>query len=153
MGIQGTVGGTRQVPDLHGVTYGAMRWIAADLGVTVSSALLPHGITGLYRESDQRIVIDRSMTYRQKRCTLAHELMHWKHGDVSCSIGCSCRNEHRARMATAIALIDVDEYATVERMYEGQFCLIADALDVTHQVLSDWQSLLNDRLLESSTCF
>ncbi|MCX8646280.1 hypothetical protein J3T92_06630, partial [Bifidobacterium sp. B4081] len=27
------------------------------------------------------ILIDRSMTYTQKRCTLVHELIHWQHAD------------------------------------------------------------------------
>ena len=123
-----TTEGMRMLPDLHGVTYGSMRRICDQLGVTVSSAILPHGLNGLYREADQRILIDRTMTYRQKRCTLAHELMHWKYGDQSCGIP---YEERRARKNTALALIDSAEYANAEAIYEGNTALIMDALEVT----------------------
>lgn len=144
------VGGIRRLPDLHGVTYGEMRWIADSLGVRVSSARLPKGMSGLYREADQRILLELNMTYRQKRCALAHELMHWKRGDQTCSTCESCRQERRARRDTALALIDPVDYATAENVCDGDPSAIAEELEVTKQVLEDWRTMLHDGLLPSA---
>ena len=142
-------GGIRRLPDLHGVTYGEMRWIADSLGVRVSSARLPKGMSGLYREADQRILLELNMTYTQKRCALAHELMHWKRGDQTCSTCESCRQERRARRDTALALIDPLDYATAENVCDGDPSAIAEELEITKQVLDDFQNLLHDGMLSA----
>ena len=144
------VGGIRRLPDLHGVTYGEMRWIADSLGVRVSSARLPKGMSGLYRDADQRILLELNMTYTQKRCALAHELMHWRRGDQTCSTCESCRQERRARRDTALALIDPVDYATAENVCDGDPSAIAEELEVTKQVLEDWRTMLHDGLLPAA---
>ena len=144
------VGGIRRLPDLHGVTYSEMRWIADSLGIRVSSARLPKGMSGLYREADQRILLELNMTYRQKRCALAHELMHWRRGDQTCSTCESCRQERRARRDTALALIDPVDYATAENVCDGDPSAIAEELEVTKQVLEDWRTMLHDGLLPAA---
>ena len=141
------VGGIRRLPDLHGVNYSEMRWIADSLGIRVSSANLPKGTSGLYRDTDQRILLELNMTYRQKRCALAHELMHWRRGDQTCSTCESCRQERRARRDTALALIDPVDYATAESVCDGDPSAIAEELEVTKQVLEDWRDLLHDGML------
>lgn len=45
---------------------------------------LPENINGVYDELTHIIVIDPRLNERQKRCTLAHELLHWTHGDARC---------------------------------------------------------------------
>lgn len=87
------------------------------------------------------------MTYRQKRCALAHELMHWRRGDQTCSTCESCRQERRARRDTALALIDPVDYATAENVCDGDPSAIADELEVTKQVIDDWQNLLHDGMM------
>ncbi len=144
------VGGIRRLPDLHGVNYSEMRWIADSLGIRVSSANLPKGTNGLYRDTDQRILLELNMTYRQKRCALAHELMHWRRGDQTCSTRESCRQERRARRDTAIALIDPVDYATAENVCDGDPSAIAEELEVTKQVLEDFRNMLHDGMLPFS---
>lgn len=124
------------------VSYGGLRRYADNLGITVCSELLPEGLQGFYCENVQTIIIDRSMTYTQKRCTLAHELMHWKHMDLACSEDIHTKQEHRARKEAATMLINPIEYATLETAYEGGIYLIADDLDVTKQVVEDYRKLV-----------
>lgn len=49
-----------------------------------------------------------------------------------------------ARRETALRLINPTEYAIAERMYEGDSFLIAQALDVTVQVVEDYKEMLHD---------
>ena len=81
---------TTSLPDLpdlpidRRMTYGAMRRAIIGLPVTVSSAILPDGLWGCYDNENNVILIDRRLTYTAKRCTLVHELLHWRHGDTGC---------------------------------------------------------------------
>ena len=78
---------TTSLPDLpidRRMTYGAMRRAIIGLPVTVSSAILPDGLWGCYDDENRVILIDRRLTYTAKRCTLVHELLHWRHGDTGC---------------------------------------------------------------------
>lgn len=134
---------TTSLPDLpidRRMTYGAMRRAIVGLPVTVSSAILPGGLWGCYDNETRVILIDRRLTYTAKRCTLVHELLHWKHGDIGCSNDRS-KLERRARRQTALLLVDPAELALLERMYEHEW-QIADELDITTQVLEDYRSTL-----------
>ena len=75
--------------------------------------------------------------------TLAHELSHARHHDRGCDPNGS-KAERRARRETALRLINPTEYAIAEQMYEGDSYLIAQALDVTVQVIEDYKELLHD---------
>lgn len=75
--------------------------------------------------------------------TLAHELAHARHHDRGCDPNGS-KAERRARRETALRLINPTEYAIAEQMYEGDSYLIAQALDVTVQVIEDYKELLHD---------
>lgn len=77
--------------------------------------------------------------------TLAHELAHARHHDRGCDPNGS-KAERRARRETALRLINPTEYAIAEQMYEGDSYLIAQALDVTVQVIEDSKELLHDRV-------
>ena len=87
-------------------------------------------------------MIDRRLTYAAKRCTLVHELLHWKYGDDGCSNDRS-RQERRTRTQTALLLIDPIELAALERMYDDDLWSIAEELNVTTQVLTDYRAMLN----------
>ncbi|WP_033513269.1 ImmA/IrrE family metallo-endopeptidase [Bifidobacterium mongoliense] len=122
-----------------------MRHVVDNLDIEVRSAILPHGYYGLYDDVRKLILIHRNMTYTMKRCTLAHELIHWVYGDNTCRGTMGARMEHRTRRETATLLLDPVEYASAENIYEGDAALIALELDVTEQVVKDYQALVLDR--------
>lgn len=124
------------------MTYGAMRRAIIGLPVTVSSAILPDGLWGCYDAENHVILIDRRLTYTAKRCTLTHELLHWKHGDDGCANDRS-KVEARTRRQTALMLVDPAELALLEHMYDDDLWSIADELNVTTQVLTDYRAMLN----------
>lgn len=129
------------------MSYGQMRLALYETApeLNVSSALLPGKMDGLYCQSTNTILIDRRVTYTRKRCILVHELIHWKHGDDTTN-GChGSRLERRCRKETALLLIDPVEYATAERLYDGNIYQIANELNVTLDIINDYQQLLHDR--------
>lgn len=139
---------TTSLPDLpidRRMTYGAMRRAIIGLPVTVSSALLPDGLWGCYDNETHVILIDRRLTYTAKRCTLVHELLHWRHGDTGCSND-SSKLERRARRETALTLIDPLHYGMLEQMYEGNSWNISQELEVTQQVLGDFRQVMAERV-------
>ena len=139
---------TTSLPDLpidRRMTYGAMRRAVAGLPVTVSSAILPDGLWGCYDGENNVILIDRRLTYAAKRCTLVHELLHWRHGDTGCSND-SSKLERRARRETALTLIDPLRYGMLEQMYEGNSWNISQELEVTQQVLGDFRQVMAERV-------
>lgn len=132
------------LPDLpvdRRMTYGQMRRAVLGLPVVVASAILPGDLMGCYDRRRDVILVDRRLTYRAKRCVLVHELVHWAYGDDGEYARGLC--EVRTRRETALTLIDQGEYATAERMYEGNPWAIADELDVTMQVLRDYRAVLS----------
>lgn len=131
-------------------TYGQMRRQADNLDVTIASAHLPGNMEGCYDQHSNIILIDRSMTYTQKRCALLHELIHWAHKDTSKDGVYGSRIEHRTRRETALKLIDPIEYQTAEAMYEGDAYQIACELDVTLQVVQDYQRMLDSNATTST---
>lgn len=139
---------TTSLPDLpidRRMTYGAMRRAIVGLPVTVSSAILPDGLWGCYDDENRVILIDRRLTYAAKRCTLVHELLHWRHGDTGCSND-SSKLERRARRETALTLIDPLRYGMLEQMYEGNSWNISQELEVTQQVLGDFRLAMSERV-------
>lgn len=139
---------TTSLPDLpidRRMTYGAMRRAIIGLPVTVSSAILPDGLWGCYDDENRVILIDRRLTYAAKRCTLVHELLHWRHGDTGCSND-SSKLERRARRETALTLIDPLRYGMLEQMYEGNSWNIAQELEVTQQVLGDFRQIMAEHV-------
>lgn len=140
---------TTSLPDLpidRRMTYGAMRRAITGLPVTVSSAILPDGLWGCYDDENHVILIDRRLTYTAKRCTLVHELMHWRHGDAACDRPCRVREERRARRESALFLIEPMRYGLLEQMYEGNSWNIAQELEVTQQVLGDFRQVMAERV-------
>jgi Zn-dependent peptidase ImmA (M78 family) len=124
------------------MTYGDLRRYAETLDVTVCSGPLTKGINGVYDEGTGTIVIDRTLRYTQKRCTLVHELVHWSHGDDTCNGVMGARMERRTRRETATMLVSPDDYALAETMFDGDVAHIAAELDVTCQVVKDYRDMV-----------
>lgn len=127
------------VPDLTRMGYGDMRRYADSLGVTVCSDNLPGDRQGLYSATANTIVIDRGISYTAKRCTLVHELVHWHRGDRVCDSAIGARIEHRTRRETALLLVRPSDYALAERVYDADVFRMAAELNVTWQVVEDFQ--------------
>ncbi|MCX8647094.1 hypothetical protein J3U01_01485 [Bifidobacterium sp. B4107] len=125
------------------MTYGQMRRYAETLNVTIGSALLPAGMTGFYDEATRTILIDRQLIYCQKRCTLVHELIHWQHADATRDGVYGSRLENRTRREAALKLVNPLQYQMAEAMYEGDPYQIACELDVTIQIIQDYQRILD----------
>lgn len=131
-----------RVPELKiapHMSYGQLRRYADSLGVEVCSRNLHGDYEGFYHAATGMIIVDRAMTYTQKRCTLTHELVHWSHGDDTCNGIMGARMERRTRRETASILLNPAEYASAESVYEGDTALMAAQLDVTEQVIDDYQ--------------
>lgn len=127
---------------------------ALRLGVKVRERELSPGRCGCYYEPTRLIIIDETLPDFARRCTLAHELAHARHHDRGCDPNGS-KAERRARRETVLRLINPTEYAIAEQMYEGDSFLIAQALDVTVQVVEDYKELLHNGAVaqgEDKTC-
>ena len=116
---------------------------ALRLGVKVRERELSPGRCGCYYEPTRLIIIDETLPDFARRCTLAHELAHARHHDRGCDPNGS-KAERRARRETVLRLINPTEYAIADQMYEGDSFLIAQALDVTVQVVEDYKELLHN---------
>lgn len=130
------------------MSYGELRHYAEFLGVNVSSAVnIGNNLIGIFDLATNTIILERNATYRQKKCALAHELVHWYYGDEDGEHILKAKAETRTRHVTARLLINSSEYAKAEELYDGEIGGIAEELDVTPQVVRDYQELLDtDRL-------
>lgn len=124
---------------------------ACDGVVRVVETRLPGDVCGLYSESRLLVLVDSGMADWQKRCALVHELVHWEHGDTSCSWMQRSRVEARARREAARLLIPVEDYARAERECGANAWLLACRLQVTVQVLEDFRLFLHDMGLPSAS--
>lgn len=113
------------------------------MDVRVEERSLGRGLCGLYCDALRLVIIDDRLLDHQKVCTLCHELVHARHHDPGCGI-IGAKAERRTRKETALWLVDPVEYATAERLYDGDSYLIACELGVTVQVVEDYKSLLAD---------
>lgn len=121
-----------------GITLNQLYQIAENAGLNIIETPLNDDEMGYYDDSTHTILLDNTLNDRKKRCTLAHELIHAKHHDD----GHDKRAETRTVRETANWLIDPLEYALVEQLYEGNGTLMALELDITMQVLDDYQHIL-----------
>ncbi len=117
---------------------------ASLLGVRVEERRLPNGLCGFYYEPARLIVLDETMPDFQRRCTLCHELVHARYHDAGCGTPYGAKAERRARRQTALRLIDPVEYASAEMLCDGDAYRIACELDITLQVVKDYQDMLHD---------
>ena len=117
------------------------------LGVRVEERKLENGLCGFYYAPMRLIVLDSGLADFQRKCTLCHELVHARHHDDGCGDPAGERAERRARRETALRLVDPVEYATAEQVFEGDVWRIACELDVTVQVVRDYQDVLSQRVI------
>ena len=114
------------------------------MDVRVEERKLERGLCGLYCDALRLVIVDNRLLDHQKLCTLCHELVQARHHDPGCGI-IGAKAERRTRKETALWLVDPVEYATTERLYDGDSYLIACELGVTVQVVEDYKSLLASR--------
>lgn len=117
---------------------------ASKLGIRIEERCLPRDLCGFYYEPARLIVLDERLAGFQRRCTLCHELIHAKYHDSGCGTQYGAKCERRCRRETALTLISQADYALAERVYEGDAWMMAVELDVTVQVLRDYQQILRD---------
>ncbi|OXN01618.1 ImmA/IrrE family metallo-endopeptidase [Bifidobacterium vansinderenii] len=134
------------IPITPGMSYERMSdtALAANPQLTIELAILPGDIAGVCCPSLDTILIDQRQTDTRKRCALAHELVHYRHGDDTTSGWAGAKAEHRCRRQTALLLVNPAEYAIAEAMYDGDVYRIAAELDVTTQIIHDWQHILRE---------
>lgn len=110
--------------------------------ITIVERPLPAGVCGYYVDSQRLIVLHDKLNARQRHCTLTHELVHAAHHDTPGRKVFTERAERRARRETAKQLISEDAYITAEQLYAGNKWPMAACLNVTMQVLEDYQQLI-----------
>ncbi len=117
-----------------------MSW-ADGIGVSIFEKRLPEGLCGIYIDSQRTIIIDPTLNPTQRKCTLAHELVHAKYrDDLRYDTRGYC--ERRARRETARWLVRYEDYVAAERIYEGNRFLMSNELEVTLLVLEDFTRFL-----------
>lgn len=126
------------------LNYGPMRMLLYRTAptLTVMSDLLPDKLAGVYIRSSDTIIIDRRMSYTRKRCTLVHELVHRHYGDDTSQGPCGQYAEQRCRRETARLLVGLTDYITAEHAYDGIIEPMADMLNVSKQIVIDFQQLV-----------
>lgn len=85
------------------------------------------------------IWVDPALTEREARSLLAHELGHAYYGDDGPQPD---EAERRAWRYAANLLIDGAAYAEAERVHGPHLGALADALDVTREVVQAFQSMI-----------
>ena len=119
-------------------------------GLRVTECPLPGSLCGLYDDTTRTIYLHDRLNHRQRRCTLLHELIHAHYHDQGRNGPYGAREERRTRRLTASTLIGLPEYRLAEQLYDGDVYRMACELDVTVQVLRDYQAMLAERLEAAS---
>ena len=96
-------------------------------------------------DATRTIYLHDRLNARQKRCTLLHELIHAHYHNGPRTGPYGAREEQRTRRLTASKLISMPEYRLAEQIYDGDVYRMACELDVTVQVLRDYQAMLAER--------
>lgn len=96
------------------------------------------GQKGLWLPQWKIISLHQDLGETQARCTLAHELGHWWHGDLGCG-QYQGKEERKADFYAAKLLISPAEYATCETMYGPEPHVIAHHLGVTVHLVKKWR--------------
>lgn len=115
--------------------------LASSLGV-VQESRLDGGVQGAWCAKYGIILLDERLTEVQRRCVLAHEISHARHGDTGCR--CDRWTERRADMEAAMMLITPLEYAYAEAVYEGNVMGMARELNVLPWAITAFRERLHD---------
>lgn len=106
-------------------------WIhGADLNVHVITRVLPLTMRGCWHFPTRTVILSRRLTQVERRCTLAHELVHVERGDTG-----PCPGQERAVHAVAASrLIPVEDLALA-------FLLHAHEIDQAAELWVDLSTL------------
>lgn len=119
----------------------SLRKLAATWG-SVCAAKLNDGMQGAWCSVYGIILLDDRLTDTQRRCVLAHEISHARHGDSGCTADRWV--ERRANMEASAMLINPVEYAFAEQLYEGNALMMAQELNVMPWVVGAYRERLHD---------
>jgi len=114
---------------------------AHNMGITVHVAYLDAPRLGYYDRALSQIVLAFGLSRIETTCVLAHELAHAQLGHT-CTTGIV---ERRADQLAAAILINFDDYRRAEAICENLEDL-ADELGVTSDVVTDYQTLVLQRI-------
>lgn len=93
----------------------------------------PHPALPAATNGSDIVWLDPRLTQVERRCVLAHELVHLEHGHEGCQ---PAAVEHAVRAETARRLITIDSFLAAIPWSE-HLAVLADELWVTEQVLLD----------------
>lgn len=130
--------------------YATLTEMAENLNIRVRER--PFGnrkINGVYSDAERMIIINQGKLEHQKRCAMAHEIVHALRHDPGCSSLFGSEAEKHTRLDTAVSLLDPREYSVAEAMYETDTFSIACELEVTVQVVEDYQRWLDSHLIRA----
>ncbi|WP_051920496.1 ImmA/IrrE family metallo-endopeptidase [Bifidobacterium cuniculi] len=113
----------------------ALRW--ADLW---DLPIADEHIQGMWIPDDRMIILDNRLTDTERKCVLAHEVSHARHGDGGCQEDKWA--ERRADMEAAGMLIDPTHYAALETICDNPVWL-AHELDVMPWVIHAFRERLH----------
>lgn len=118
--------------------------MADALGVSVEHTDLTHiNRDGDYDHPTRTIRLQKGMTRRLLRSTLAHELCHAVFGDVPSLFGpVNAKQERRADEWAALRLISRDDYRVAEITRNGNVQLMAQDLEVIDDIVVAYQRVL-----------
>lgn len=133
---------TKRTKNLDTLTLENLYNYAEQARITIIETPLNTTHSGYYDHATHTILLDNMLNDRQKRCTLAHELIHAKYEHT----GHDPKNENKTRKETALWLIDIFDYTQAEHIYDSNNTLIGIELEVTQQVLADYQNILKETI-------
>lgn len=134
------------------ITIDVLERQAEHMGLKVLESDIPGTTCGLYCDRLRTIWLADWLNDRQRLCTLCHELVHAKYSDLGCGTRFGVKCERRTRRETALMLISRVEFAMVEEVYGENAWMMAAELDVTMQVLTDYQQILSERTRIIRSC-
>ena len=101
---------------------------------TVEQAVLPSGQAGRVEWARRAVVVDRRLSQVQRRCTVAHELVHVERGPVPTDPWLRLREERAVEAEAARRLITLDALADA-LAWSDRPVEVADELWVDEQLL------------------
>lgn len=118
-----------------------LRRLAHEYGA-IYDVRMPDDVQGAWIGKKRLMLVDDRLDDVQRRCVIAHELSHAKHGDAGCR--CDRWIERRADMEASAMLIDIVQYAFVEQVYGGNIAGMARELNVVPWVIRAFRERLHD---------
>lgn len=119
---------------VHDMRPNPWRMLRDYADVDLRVAPLPEGLLGVTLHRQHTIALNRTMDATERRCVLAHELVHWERGPVPAVPWLAAKEEAACDVIAARRLIPLDAMADVA--WCDSLGQAAEELDVTEEVLS-----------------